>query len=98
LHPVDVIEDVGIAYGFNNIPLSIPSTTTIGRPQPLNKLGDHLRDEISRAGYIELLTHGLCSHDENFKFLNKLDDGKSAVVLSNPATIEFEVRDDRRCY
>uniref|UniRef100_K3WGC6 phenylalanine--tRNA ligase n=1 Tax=Globisporangium ultimum (strain ATCC 200006 / CBS 805.95 / DAOM BR144) TaxID=431595 RepID=K3WGC6_GLOUD len=91
LHAVDVIEDVGIAYGFNNIPLTLPSTQTIGQPQPLNKLGDHLRDEISRAGYIELLTHGLCSHDENFKFLNREDDGTTAVVLSNPATIEFEV-------
>ncbi|DBA04062.1 TPA: hypothetical protein N0F65_009409 [Lagenidium giganteum] len=91
LHAVDVSEDVGIAYGFNNIPRSIPPTMTIGQPQPLNKLGDSLREEISRAGYIELLTHGLCSHDENFKFLNRVDDGKSAVVLSNPATIEFEV-------
>lgn len=91
LHPVDVVEDVGIAYGFNNIPRTIPSTMTIGGAQPLNKLGDSLREEISRAGYIELLTHGLCSHDENFKFLNRTDDGKSAVVLANPATIEFEV-------
>lgn len=91
LHAVDVIEDVGIAYGFNNIPRTIPSTQTIGQAQPLNKLGDHLRDEISRAGYIELLTHGLCSHDENFAFLNRKDAGDSAVVLSNPATIEFEV-------
>lgn len=91
LHAVDVIEDVGIAYGFNNIPLTIPSTMTIGGAQPLNKLGDLLRDEISRAGYIELLTHGLCAHDENFKFLNRVDDGNSAVVLANPATVEFEV-------
>ncbi|TDH65792.1 uncharacterized protein CCR75_009280 [Bremia lactucae] len=91
LHPVDVIEDVGIAYGFNNIPLTIPQTQTIGMAQPLNKLGDLLRDEISRAGFIELLTHGLCSHKENFEYLNRKDDGHSAVVLSNPATIEFEV-------
>ncbi|KAE9354857.1 Phenylalanine--tRNA ligase beta subunit [Phytophthora fragariae] len=91
LHPVDVIEDVGIAYGFNNIPLTIPTTQTIGMAQPLNKLGDLLRDEISRAGYIELLTHGLCSHKENFEYLNVEDDGHSAVVLSNPATVEFEV-------
>lgn len=91
LHPVDVIEDIGIAYGFNNIPLTIPQTQTIGMAQPLNKLGDLLRDEISRAGYIELLTHGLCSHKENFEYLNREDDGHSAVVLSNPATVEFEV-------
>ncbi|CAK5008834.1 unnamed protein product [Aphanomyces euteiches] len=91
LHAVDVMEDVGIAYGFNNIPITYPPTLTVGGAQPLNKLGDQLRDEISRAGYIELLTHGLCSHDENFKFLQRKDDGESAVVLSNPATIEFEV-------
>ncbi|KAI9914263.1 hypothetical protein PsorP6_008335 [Peronosclerospora sorghi] len=91
LHPVDVIEDVGIAYGFNNIPRTIPQTQTIGMAQPLNKLGDLLRDEISRAGYIELLTHGLCSHKENFEYLNRKDDDHSAVVLSNPATVEFEV-------
>ncbi|KAL7692950.1 putative phenylalanyl-tRNA synthetase, class IIc, beta subunit, archae/euk cytosolic [Plasmopara halstedii] len=91
LHPVDVIEDIGIAYGFNNIPLTVPQTQTIGMAQPLNKLSDLLRDEISRAGYIELLTHGLCSHKENFEYLNRADDGHTAVVLSNPATVEFEV-------
>lgn len=32
-----------------------------------------------------------CSHDENFKFLNRADDGKTAVSLLNPATIEFQV-------
>jgi phenylalanyl-tRNA synthetase beta chain len=85
------MEDVAIAYGFDKIPVTFPSTLTVGRQQPLNKLGDHLRDEISRAGYIELLTHGLCSHNENFSFLNQSDDGRTAVVLSNPATIEFEV-------
>ncbi|RHY76339.1 hypothetical protein DYB30_013542, partial [Aphanomyces astaci] len=91
LHAVDVMEDVGIAYGFDNIPMTFPPTLTVGGGQPLNNLGDHLRNEISRAGYLELLTHGLCSHDENFKLLNRPDDGTSAVVLSNPATIEFEV-------
>lgn len=91
LHAVDVMEDIAIAYGYNNIPQTIPTTTTCGSGQPLNKLTDSLREEISRAGYIELLTHGLCSTDENFKYLNHPDDGKSAVVLSNPSTIEFEV-------
>lgn len=32
-----------------------------------------------------------CSHDENFKFLNRTDDGKTAVSLLNPQTIEFQV-------
>lgn len=32
-----------------------------------------------------------CSHDENFKFLNRVDDGTTAVSLLNPATVEFQV-------
>ena len=36
-------------------------------------------------------TNNQCSHDENFKFLNRKDDGATAVELLNPATIEFQV-------
>lgn len=52
-----------------SIPTSLPATLTVGGHQPLNNFGDLLREEISRAGYTEMLTHGLCSRDENFKVL-----------------------------
>lgn len=54
LHPVDIAEDIGIAYGYNNILRKIPTTCTVGGEQPLNQLTDLLRDEIARAGYIEV--------------------------------------------
>lgn len=50
-----------------SIPTTLPATLTVGGHQPLNNFGDLLREEISRAGYTEMLTHGLCSRDENFK-------------------------------
>lgn len=89
LHPVDVIEDVAIAYGYNNIPLQIPTTLCFGAPLPINYLTDLLRAEIARAGYMEMLTHGLCSTAENFTNLQRpiVD----AVSLSNPANVEYEV-------
>lgn len=49
------------------IPTTLPATLTVGGHQPLNNFGDLLREEISRAGYTEMLTHGLCSREENFK-------------------------------
>ena len=61
LHPVDIIEDVAIAYGYNNITLCVPKTLTVGAPLPINQLTDLLRAEVARAGYVEMLTHGLCS-------------------------------------
>lgn len=46
---------------------------------------------MARAGYTEILTWALVSRDENFGKLRRPDDGTTAVVLSNPATVEFEV-------
>lgn len=67
----------------------MPKTSTVGGEQPLNRLGDLLREEISRAGYVEVLTHGLSSKYENFTALRKPI--APAVELSNPANIEYEV-------
>lgn len=34
MHACDIIEDIGIAYGYNNIPLALPPTNTIGTQIP----------------------------------------------------------------
>lgn len=90
LHECDIMEDVAISYGFNNIKRPVPPTHTVGKQLPINRLSDALREELARAGYTEVLTLALCSRDENFTFMNREDDG-SAVVLANPKTQEFQV-------
>ncbi len=40
LHEVDVVEDVGIAYGFNNVPLTVPPSHVPGKELPINRLTD----------------------------------------------------------
>ena len=91
LHAVDIAEDIGIAYGYNNIVKRIPQTCTVGGEQPLNQLSDLLREEIARAGYIEVLTHGLCSYHDNYTAIGKIDTQNKAVSLSNPANVEYQV-------
>jgi len=59
LHVCDVIEDVAVAYGFNNLKLIRPPTSTIGGQTGLNKLTDLLRHEIAQAGFTEVLTFSL---------------------------------------
>lgn len=86
------MEDVGIAYGFNNLPRSSPNkSATIGRPLPINKLSDIVRAESAMAGWTEVMPLVLCSHDENFAWLNRKDDGKTAVKLANPKSLEYQV-------
>lgn len=89
LHPVDIAEDIGIAYGYNNISKHVPKTATVGSEQPLNALGDLLREEIASAGYTEVLSHGLCSIRDNFTALRR--NISAAVSLSNPANVEYQV-------
>ncbi|KAJ3268353.1 hypothetical protein HDV01_003092 [Terramyces sp. JEL0728] len=89
LHACDIMEDAAVAYNFNKITETHPATNTIAQPFPINKLTDMLRREIANAGYTEGLAFTLCSHDENFKFLNKVDNHE-AVTLANPRTAEFQ--------
>ncbi|KAK4142508.1 uncharacterized protein C8A04DRAFT_29958 [Dichotomopilus funicola] len=92
LHPCDVMEDVAIGYGFNDLPRSSPNrSVTVGKPLMINKLSDIVRHESAMAGWAEVMPLILCSHEENFEWLNRKDDGKTAVRLANPKTVEYQI-------
>lgn len=91
LHACDVAEDVAIAYGYNNIVRTVPTSYTQGKQQPLNHFSDLVRAEIAMAGFTEVVTWILGSHHENFAMVNREDNGKTAVIVGNPRTSEFEV-------
>lgn len=67
LHPCDIVEDIGIGFGFNNIEKVFPDTNTVGGFQPNNMFGDLLRQELAQAGYIEQLTFSLVSFKDNYQ-------------------------------
>jgi phenylalanyl-tRNA synthetase beta chain len=90
LHPCDIMEDVAIAYGFNNINRTLPISFCVASPMPLNKLSDLIRKEIALVGFTEVLTLTLCSKEENYDWLLRIDPGNEAVVLENPKTIEYQ--------
>ncbi|CAD6970895.1 unnamed protein product [Tilletia controversa] len=91
LHECDLMEDVAVAYGFDNLPKRFPSTNTVAAPLPINKLSDILRRECAYSGWIEVLPLILCSHDENFAWLNRVDTGKKAITLENPKSLEYQI-------
>ncbi|PSN68080.1 phenylalanyl-tRNA synthetase beta chain [Corynespora cassiicola Philippines] len=92
LHQADIMEDYAIAYGFNKLPRVFPNkSAAVAAPLPINKLGDIVRTECAAAGWTEVMPLILCSHEENFEWLNRKDDGNTAVVLENPKTIEYQI-------
>ncbi|KAJ4993857.1 Phenylalanine-tRNA ligase beta subunit [Stagonosporopsis vannaccii] len=92
LHQADIMEDYSIAYGFNKLPRVYPNkTAAVSAPLPINKLADIVRLESASAGWTEVMPLILCSHEENFEWLNRVDDGKTAVKLANPKTAEYQL-------
>lgn len=91
LHPIDVIEDIGIGYGFNNIERVFPENNTVGTYQPINKFTDLLRAEMAQAGYVESLTFSLLSKQNNYIRMRQEFNEDECVQLSNPSTQEFQI-------
>jgi phenylalanyl-tRNA synthetase beta chain len=92
LHQCDVMEDLAVCYGYNNLPRTSPNrSATVGAPLMVNKLADIIRIETAMAGWSEVMPLILCSHDENFAWLNRKDDGNTVIRLANPKTAEYQV-------
>ncbi|KAF8363610.1 fars-3 [Pristionchus pacificus] len=89
LHECDIVEDVGVAYGFNKLELRLPSAHTVATPLPLNSVSDHLRIGLSNAGFTEALNFALCSKDDSSTRLRR--PLENAVIISNPKTLEFQM-------
>ena len=90
IHACDIIEDVAISYGYNNIARTIPKTNCVAEQFPLNKLTDLLRDGIAAAGFTECLTFALCSRDDISSKLQIQIEHTNAVHIANPKTLEFQ--------
>jgi len=61
MHPVDVIEDIAIAYGYDNIEMMHMQSYTVGRTFPLVEFVDKVRELAIGLGYQEILS-AMLSH------------------------------------
>lgn len=91
LQACDIIEDLGIAYGYNNIETKFPSTNCFSEEFDLNKLSDLVRIELAHCGFTEALTFTLCSREDVSDKLRKKMETINACVIANPKNLEFQV-------
>ncbi|KPM07210.1 phenylalanine-tRNA ligase beta subunit-like protein [Sarcoptes scabiei] len=91
LHACDILEDIGIGYGYNRIPIRLPQSFTIAEQFFLNKLTDQLRDEIARCGFTEIFTFSLCARDDIGEKMRNKESLERAVKIANPKTLDFQV-------
>jgi len=88
LHPVDIIEDIAIGYGFDNIEPSIPMTMTMGKLSQTTKLKNKVRDLMVGMGYHEIMNYIMSSPD----VLNiQMERDEPLVTTGNPKSRKFSV-------
>jgi len=70
LHMVDIIEDIGITYGYKNIPVQKLKSNTIGETSPLINFCDSAREILIGFGYQEVLNAMLSNKNTLFTKMN----------------------------
>ena len=87
MHPVDLYEDVAIAYGYHNIPKPLVPTMTVGQARPIESLSTLIRRTMTGLGFMEVFTFML-THSENHYIKLRMEEGEDYVRIENPASIE----------
>ncbi len=82
LHPVDVIEDLAIAYGLNKMKPRWPSSATIGSLSPLEEFSDAVRELMIGLGFQEVLTFMMTSKEKLFAKMKQ--EPTPIVEIANP--------------
>jgi phenylalanyl-tRNA synthetase beta chain len=85
MHQVDIIEDIAIAYGYNNIKPLWRELPTTGQPKANQHFIDLARELMVGLGYQEILNYTLTNNESLF---DKMKVQKSSVVeLANPKVV-----------
>lgn len=89
LHERDVIEDIAIAYGLNNITPLPPRLPTLGGVDPVEDYSETLRELVIGVGYQEILTFSLTNKESLFdKMLLREEE---ICEIANPVSANWSV-------
>jgi phenylalanyl-tRNA synthetase beta chain len=87
MNMVDIVEDVAIGYGFNNISPIWPRISTTGGLSRLEELSNLTRTAMIGLGYQEVLTFSLTDRESQQTKMGL--ESLPLVELSNPSSIYF---------
>ena len=92
-HPTDVVDDVGRAYGFNDLEPRYPDVSTVGGRNDVSRLEDAARDALVGLGFEDLLNFHMTSEAELFERMS-LSPDDDALGAREPPTITEPYSED----
>jgi len=97
MHPVDIIEDVAIAYGYDNIKPEPVTVYTPGQPMEINKFIDKAREILMGLSYQEIMSPILSNKSILYENMNikdmenrRFSEPSEAKASSGFGTIEIK--------
>ena len=88
MHPVDIIEDLLISYGFNKIAPQKIEMNVVGSQLKEAEYNDFVRDGCAGLGLQEIMTYNLSSKQVQ---LNNMQLSEELVEIANPVSVNFEI-------
>lgn len=88
LHPVDLLEDVAIGYGYDRILPRVKGVNTVGKKAEVERLSDLVRSVMVGLGFTEVMTYTLTNPKMNFEMMRTKGE---AVEVGNPISEEFTI-------
>ncbi len=91
MHPVDLIEDAAIAYGYDHITPALVPTFTVGAPRAIEEHAAAARRVLTGLGFHQVMTLALTSEPAAFDPWRLPRDGelaRRAVLIDNPISSE----------
>ena len=88
LHEMDLIEDVAIGYGYDNLQSTMPAITTIGAESDSARTERIVRQLFVSLGYTELKSFCLSSVETQ---VTKVGQMRRPLEMENPLTAEYSV-------
>jgi phenylalanyl-tRNA synthetase beta chain len=80
LHPLDLIDDVGRAYGFNDLEPRYPDVSTVGGRHERSRLENAARNSLVGLGFEDLLNFHMISETENYSRMRLNEAADDGVV------------------
>ena len=88
LHQIDLVEDIAIAYGYENFNAEISKVSTIGEEDSFEKFKNQVAEAMTTLGFLETSSFHLTSKDVmNKKMLVDID----CIELLNAANVGYDI-------
>ncbi|MCK4636585.1 MAG: phenylalanine--tRNA ligase subunit beta [Methanomicrobia archaeon] len=87
MHKIDIVEDVAIAYGFNNFKPEIPNISTIGENDPFEEFLKNVRNLMVGFKLMEVKNYILTNKEDLFTKMNLKEE--KIAEMKNALTVEY---------